>query len=170
MPIEQILIDGRHCVTLKELLRPGLRAVFVGINPSPKSVSAGHYYQGRHGQRLWKRLRDSGIVKFMESGREDEFAFQQGIGFADMVRRPTFSGQDLSSTEIRERAKLLIQRLVELGDPRPIVVFVYAKAAKECESALRDAGFATLRMPGPYEKKETANQMMLDISEKLGNR
>jgi hypothetical protein len=31
--------------TLEDLLRPGLDAVCVGINPTPTSVAAGHYYQ-----------------------------------------------------------------------------------------------------------------------------
>src|SRR5712691_1489057 len=30
--------------------------LLVGINPAPVSVAAGHYYQGRIGQRLWRRL------------------------------------------------------------------------------------------------------------------
>ena len=96
MPIESILINGKRYATLQELLQPGLRAVFVGINPTPTSVESGHYYQGRHGQMLWKRLRDSGIVPSVEKGREDESAFQQGFGFADMVRRPSASQEELS--------------------------------------------------------------------------
>ena len=43
---------GEKVVTLADLLRPGLQAVVVGINPSPVSVAAGHYYQGRSGQRF----------------------------------------------------------------------------------------------------------------------
>jgi len=33
-----------------DLLRPSLRAVCVGINPAPKSVAAGHYYQRLFGK------------------------------------------------------------------------------------------------------------------------
>ncbi|MBV9247290.1 MAG: hypothetical protein JO366_21040 [Methylobacteriaceae bacterium] len=42
---ETIKISGQDVRTLRELLRPGLKAVFVGINPSRVSVDAGHYYQ-----------------------------------------------------------------------------------------------------------------------------
>jgi TDG/mug DNA glycosylase family protein len=41
---------GEEIETLDDLLRPGLRAVAIGINPTPKSVAAGHYYQGKYGQ------------------------------------------------------------------------------------------------------------------------
>jgi hypothetical protein len=44
---------GRSVTTLEDLLRPGLLAVVVGINPAPASVATGHYYQGRAGRRLW---------------------------------------------------------------------------------------------------------------------
>ena len=37
---------GNQVQTLADLFRHGLRAVVVGINPSPVSVAAGHYYQG----------------------------------------------------------------------------------------------------------------------------
>ena len=40
---------GEDVETLADLLRPGLNAVCVGINPSPVSVAAGHYYQGPPG-------------------------------------------------------------------------------------------------------------------------
>jgi hypothetical protein len=48
--VETITIDGKQIETLKELLRPGLRFVVVGLNPACRSVAAGHYYQGRLGQ------------------------------------------------------------------------------------------------------------------------
>jgi hypothetical protein len=47
---------GQQVETLADLLRPGLRAICVGINPSPVSVAAGHYYQGQIGRRFWQRL------------------------------------------------------------------------------------------------------------------
>jgi G:T/U-mismatch repair DNA glycosylase len=89
MLIEHVQIGGRRVTTLAELLRPGLRAVVVGINPSPVSVKVGHYYQGRYGKVLWKRLQAAGILHDLEPGAEDEGAFQQGFGFADVLREPT---------------------------------------------------------------------------------
>jgi hypothetical protein len=35
MPTEVIHIHGQKVETLRELLRPGLSAIFVGLNPSP---------------------------------------------------------------------------------------------------------------------------------------
>lgn len=42
MPKVTIQVDRKPTETLCELLRPGLRAVLVALNPSPVSVAAGH--------------------------------------------------------------------------------------------------------------------------------
>jgi TDG/mug DNA glycosylase family protein len=80
---------GERIVMLEDLLRPGLRAVCVGINPSPVSVEAGHYYQGPVGQRFFSRLRQAGILADHGAGYEDDAAFAAGIGFTDIIKRPT---------------------------------------------------------------------------------
>src|SRR6185295_7845734 len=48
-------------VTLADLppLRDGL--LFIGLNPSPVSVEAGHYHQGRLGRTFWRRLMLAGV-------------------------------------------------------------------------------------------------------------
>jgi len=68
---ELIMVNGEPVVTLKELLRPGLRAIFIGFNPSTTSVAAGHYYQGRHGRTLWTRLQKYGVTGLLPKGAED---------------------------------------------------------------------------------------------------
>ncbi len=168
MSVETVTVRGESYTTLKELLRPGLRAVFVNINPAPKSVAAGHYYRGRHGNLLWKRLQEHGIVRSLPIGREDEAAFSQGIGFADLVRRPTPSAKCLSKEEKRRGAYSLVQRLVELGQPRPAIVFVYVAAEIECRFRLFKAGFSTYTMPGPYARREDVQQRMRLLAEVLG--
>ncbi len=80
---------GEQVETLADLLRPGLRAVVIGINPSPVSVAAGHYYQGQLGQRFYRRLHEAGVIDLSAAGFEDDLAFATGIGFTDVVKRPT---------------------------------------------------------------------------------
>jgi hypothetical protein len=84
---------GVEVATLEDLLAEGLRAVCVGINPAPVSVAAGHYYQGRAGQRLFSRLRDAGVIPVGGGGYEDDAAFAAGVGFTDIVKRPTPSAK-----------------------------------------------------------------------------
>jgi len=75
MAREQILVDNQKVVTLRELLRPGLRCVVIGLNPAVESVRCGHYYQGRLGRRLWTRLIAHKILPPLPSGLEDDDAF-----------------------------------------------------------------------------------------------
>ena len=53
---------GEEVVTLAGLLRHGLQAVVVGINPSPVSVAAGHYNHGKSGQRFFAYLTRAGFA------------------------------------------------------------------------------------------------------------
>lgn len=80
---------GQQVETLTDPLRPGLKSVVVGINPSPVSVAAGNYYQGQLGQRFYKRLHQAGVIDLNASGFEDDAAFAAGSGFTDVVKRPT---------------------------------------------------------------------------------
>ncbi len=147
MATEFIDGGGQSVRTLKELLRPGLRAVIVGINPAPRSVELGHYWQGRHGRIMWGLLQEYGILKDLTPGREDDDAFVQGIGFADLIRTPTASAREISP-----RAKLaaipdLVSRLATAG--KVPVIFRYKEAADLVAPQLMRADHVVLQIPSP---------------------
>ena len=56
------LVSGRPVDTLADLPPLRDRLLFVGLNPSPVSVEAGHYHQGRLGRTFWRRLMLAGIL------------------------------------------------------------------------------------------------------------
>lgn len=130
--------------TLRELVGSGSHTVFVGLNPSPGSVAAGHYYQGRLGRQFWRCMERSGIGGLCPSdqGREDLVLFRQGFGFLDLVRRPTRSASEIRTREWKEGIASLPQRLS--GATRsPCVVFVYKSAADMAAPSLRTLGYRT---------------------------
>lgn len=102
---------GVEVETLEDLLAKNLRAVCVGINPSPVSVAAGHYYQGRAGQRFFARLREAGVIPQTGDGYEDDAALRAGIGFTDIVKRPTPSAKDVRPEEYAHGRELLEAKL-----------------------------------------------------------
>jgi TDG/mug DNA glycosylase family protein len=140
-----------------------LRAVFVGLNPSPVSVRAGHYYQGQLGRRFWNRLREHGIVPWEQVGAEDELAIKLGFGFADLVRRPTPRGDSLTKSEKVQGAADLLARLQQLGD-RPPVVFIFKEAWKLTAPGLERAGFRALRFPSPFTAKDLVASQMRELA------
>lgn len=148
--------NGDAIETLADLLRPGLRAVVVGINPAPRSVAAGHYYRGTYGQRFFDRLRRAGGLPDGD-GFEDDRAFAAGIGFTDVVKRPT-AGADEVAAELEDGRHALEDKLATLDVP--LVVFVFKAAAETLLGPLpsrfygvvprrRIVGSRVFVMPGP---------------------
>jgi hypothetical protein len=87
---ERVEWMGTEVVTLAEVwpLRP--RAVIVGINPSVTSVATGHYYQGQGARGRIMMLVEAGLMALNEGEHQFErTALESGVGFADLVRRPT---------------------------------------------------------------------------------
>ena len=162
MATEFIDIAGHRIETLKELLRPGLRFIVVGLNPSPKSVLAGHYYQGVLGQSFFRRLQTSGIAGSLPRGREDDAAFEQGIGFTDLVRRPTANAQGLTPVEIAAAVPDLLMRLGSTGD-KPPILFVFRVAANAVAPSLKNAGYGVFLMPRPYDRAENVERELACI-------
>ncbi len=152
--------------TLAELLRPGLRAVCVGINPSPVSVAAGHYYQGKLGKRFWRRLEQAGVVGPLRDGCEDEEALVDGIGFADLVRYPTANARAIGMSELREAARDLERRLAATGCRR--VLFVFRKAWHAAGPYLEARGYQVHRMPSPFAAKAEVVEELAKLKEALG--
>jgi double-stranded uracil-DNA glycosylase len=151
--------------TLKEMLGPSLRAVIVGINPSLKSVERGHYWQGRHGQQMWNLLRESKIVS-LRLGIEDEDSFDQGIGFADLIRKPTRSAKELTLAQKHVAVPSLIER-IETACGTPVIIFRYKGAYDIAAAAFQEKGFRVLRMPSPYASAIGRDALMKEITEVL---
>lgn len=150
---------GAPVETLADLLRPGLRAVVVGINPSQVSVDAGHYYQGVLGRRFFARLRRAGVLGPGPDTIADDLLFRDGIGFTDIVKRPTRRAAALATEEFLHGLPLLTAKLTE---HRPdLVLFTYRQAAEFVvgrharPGMLPGAGpdgIDCFLMPGPYER------------------
>jgi TDG/mug DNA glycosylase family protein len=165
---------GDRVETLEDLLRPGLRAVCVGINPSPVSVEAGHYYQGTLGQRFFGRLRYVGLLDDRHDGFEDDAAFASGIGFTDIVKRPTGNATAVSPAEFEHGQSALEAKLKE---HRPeLVIFTFKKAAESLFGSFAGNGFVPgLRlahsevfvMPAPFESNTTVYPTLDTLSERL---
>ena len=167
MAVEEITIGGEQIKTLAELLRPRLKAVFVGLNPSPVSVECSHYYQGRHGKRFWRRLREYNLTPPLPPGQEDESAFEYGYGFADLVRRPSRASKDLTNAEKLAGVFDLADRLSRTSD-HPLIIFTYAEPWNLAKAHLANKDYRILRMPGPYVAGKQVKEMMEELQLALG--
>ncbi len=101
-----------------DLLRPGLKLVFCGYNPSLTSGRSGHHY-AHPGNRFWRVLFASGITVRQYEPHEDERLLALDIGFTNLCSRPTRRADELTREDIRAGALTLRQKLEQF---RPRVV------------------------------------------------
>lgn len=105
--------------TLPDLLSPGLRIVFVGINPSIYSARHGHYF-ARPTNRFWpafsrSRLSAAARARLGVTELEPEHdgsLLDDGFGFTDVVKVPSASASTLDSAAFAHwapRARDLIE-------------------------------------------------------------
>jgi TDG/mug DNA glycosylase family protein len=165
---------GKRVETLADLLRPDLRAVCIGINPSPISVRAGHYYQGQLGQAFFRRLRECGVLRPGRGGWQDDEAFEDGLGFTDIVKRPTASAKEVNAIEF-EHGRQILSDKIEQHRPE-LVIFTFKKTAEVLLGPIAGNGFIerahigrseVFVMPGPYEKASTAAATLRLLADRL---
>jgi len=95
--------------TLPDYLRPGMKLIIIGCNPSDRSARVGHYYAGR-GNEFWPLLYDSGVVPELLDHHSDKRMIEFGIGLTDLVKRPTRGIEELAREEFAEGRILLSQK------------------------------------------------------------
>ncbi len=114
--------------TLPDYLRPGLRIVSIGLNPSLPSVEAGFYFANPR-NRFWRALNRSGLAAgpVTPSVKAMDILFQRDdIGFTDVVKRPTRGGAELRAADYRRDAPQLKAKLERF---RPTIAWFHGKQA-----------------------------------------
>jgi len=169
---------GVDYLTLRDVLPHRPRAVIVGLNPSPVSVAAGHYYQGPVGQRQLRRLAAAGLFTLPDGVRTfEDAAIAAGVGFTDIVKRPTVGEKDLVTGEVEHGSGLLAEKLGALNVPFVVCVFRHPVEALLGRSAaggpgLQQArtawGAPVFRMPGPFDAAAKADAVMAQLQEIVG--
>jgi double-stranded uracil-DNA glycosylase len=160
---------GKRIWTLEDVIPPHPLAVCVGINPAPLSVAVGHYYQGDLGKRFCERLRWVGLLP-SEPGWEDDAGVGAGIGFTDIVKRPTARVEDVHPEDYEFGRALLEKKLAEIG-PR-LVIFTFKRAAEKFFGDFEGNGFVrglaigsarVFVMPGPMEERIRAERTLRQL-------
>src|SRR5438034_7630338 len=101
-PTAQQLADayGRR---VPDVVRPGLRVLFCGINPGLYSGAVGHHF-ARPGNRFWKALHRAGFTRRCLSPFEERELLRSGLGITNLVARATARASELSEQELRAGA------------------------------------------------------------------
>lgn len=109
-----------------DLVGPGLRLLFVGINPGLWTAAVGTHF-AHPGNRFYPALARAGITGYeidRAAGMTDadrEHLTARGVGITNLVRRATARADELSREELREGGERLLELVAE---HRPAVVAI----------------------------------------------
>lgn len=87
-----------------------LNILFVGFNPSVRSSETGHHYANPR-NRFWTILEQAGITDRRYQAEEDQDLLQSGIGFTNIVARPTKTAAEITPAEYAEGREQLLKKL-----------------------------------------------------------
>ena len=73
---------------LRDRIEPGVRVLFVGINPGMRSEAIGHHFAG-YSNRFWKLLYESRLVPEPIRAEDDDRLPEWGFGMTNLVPRAT---------------------------------------------------------------------------------
>ena len=105
---------------IPDLVGPGLRVLFSGINPSLYSAATGHHF-ARPGNRFWPALHRSGFTDRQLHPSEQFVLPAAGLGITNVVARATARADELSPAEMVAGGALLAA-LVDRWQPRYLAV------------------------------------------------
>ncbi|HVA24225.1 MAG TPA: G/U mismatch-specific DNA glycosylase [Chloroflexota bacterium] len=108
---EQVLAAAGK--TLPDVIAPGPRVLFVGINPGLYTAAIGHHF-GRPGNRFWPALYRSGFTPRLLSPFEESELLPLGLGITNFVARATATAAELTPDELRSGAAELGRKVEEL--------------------------------------------------------
>ncbi|MDQ6798326.1 MAG: G/U mismatch-specific DNA glycosylase [Actinomycetota bacterium] len=109
--------EGR---TIPDVIGPGLRVLFCGINPGLWSAAVGHHF-AHPSNRFWKVLHQAGFTdRLLPPAEQGELA-GAGVGITNLVDRSTRTAKELSAEELRAGASALEDKVRRY---RPTIVAV----------------------------------------------
>src|SRR6187200_2610625 len=95
---------------LTDRIKPGVRVLFVGINPGVRSAQTGHHFAG-FSNRFWKLLTESRLVPEPITYRDDARLPEFGFGITNLIARPSPGINDLVPAEYVEGWRILDRKI-----------------------------------------------------------
>jgi TDG/mug DNA glycosylase family protein len=98
---------------IADVIAPGLRVLFCGINPGLMSEATGHHF-ARPGNRFWPALHRSGITPTQLHPSEQMQLLGYQIVITNVVDRPSARADELTRDELIAGGRLLVKKVRKL--------------------------------------------------------
>ncbi len=105
---------------LRDRIAPGLRVLFVGINPGVRSAVTGHHFAG-FSNRFWKLLNEAALVPQPITYEDDDRLTEWGLGITNLIAPPSPGIDDLRPAEYVAGWDLL-QKKIKRYRPRVVAL------------------------------------------------
>ncbi len=105
-------LAAAHGRKLRDVIAPGLKVLFCGINPGLYSAATGNHF-ARPGNRFWPALYAAGFTPRLLHPSEKDLLLEAGYGLTNLVSRATASADELQPAEFvagRKRLALKVRR------------------------------------------------------------
>jgi len=96
--------------TVPDVIAPGLRVLFCGINPGLYSGATGHHF-ARPGNRFWPTLHQAGFTSKLLAPVEEKNLLMDGYGITNLVARATATADELALEELVKGRQRLIAKI-----------------------------------------------------------
>jgi double-stranded uracil-DNA glycosylase len=119
-------LESFRGVTVPDLVGPGLKLLFVGINPGLWTAATQTHFN-HPGNRFYPALYQAGLIDIVvDRGRgmsddERRHLVERGIGITNLVRRATARASELTSSELREGSRH-VEQFVAAHRPNVVAV------------------------------------------------
>src|SRR5688500_18010284 len=107
-------LEAAQGTTVPDLIGPGLKVLFVGINPGLYTAAIGHHF-GRPGNRFWPALNASGLLREPLTPHDSRKLLDSSIGITNIVSRTTATASELSDEELRLGAARLEKKILRFA-------------------------------------------------------
>jgi TDG/mug DNA glycosylase family protein len=111
--------------TVRDVIAPGLRVLFCGINPGLYSAATGHHF-ARPGNRFWPALHAAGFSPRVLRPWEEHELLAWGYGITNLVARATATAAELDPEEFVAGARRLERKVKKYGPKWVAVVGIGA--------------------------------------------
>lgn len=95
---------------VEDILAPGLRVVFCGINPGLSSAGTGFPF-AHPANRFWKVIYQAGFTDRQLKPQEAQHLLDYRCGVTKLVDRPTVQANEVSKQELHAGGRKLIEKL-----------------------------------------------------------
>jgi TDG/mug DNA glycosylase family protein len=96
--------------SMPDLIAPGLRVLFCGINPSLYSAVVGYHF-ARPGNRFWPTLHAAGFTRRLLAPSEQQELLELGCGITNVVDRATATADQVAPEELVEGGRQLVAKV-----------------------------------------------------------